>query len=49
MATDEMETDSGGDTRSTSFAKRECRDLVTWRYFCIGSAQHAEVTKQIIS
>ena len=24
MATDEMETDSGGDTRSTSLAKREC-------------------------
>jgi hypothetical protein len=24
MAADEMETDSGGDTISTSFAKREC-------------------------
>jgi hypothetical protein len=24
MAVDEMETDSGGDTRSTSLAKREC-------------------------
>ena len=24
MATDDMETDSGGDTRSTSLAKREC-------------------------
>jgi hypothetical protein len=24
MAADEMETDSGGDTRSTSLAKREC-------------------------
>jgi hypothetical protein len=24
METDEMETDSGGDTRSTSLAKREC-------------------------
>jgi hypothetical protein len=24
MATDEMETDSGGDTRRTSLAKREC-------------------------
>ena len=24
MVADEMETDSGGDTRSTSLAKREC-------------------------
>jgi hypothetical protein len=24
MAVDELETDSGGDTRSTSLAKREC-------------------------
>jgi hypothetical protein len=24
MSTDEMETDSSGDTRSTSLAKREC-------------------------
>ena len=24
MATDELETDSGGDTKSTSLAKREC-------------------------
>jgi hypothetical protein len=46
MTTGEMETDSGSDTRSTSLAKRECLNLVAWRYFCIGSAQHAEVTKQ---
>jgi hypothetical protein len=38
MATDEMETDSGGDTRSTSLAKRECyiflaREVL--RMFCL--------------
>jgi hypothetical protein len=31
------------------FSYRKCLNLVAWRYFFIGSAQHVEVTKKIFS